>query len=105
MIITERLLKQAISSNGSYSYKQMKLMGLSVPPKKGWQKKLVGLEITLEAAAELVGLKDKHLGKKMEFKSHKDIIRELESTVVRLNEEIQALTEENNTLRALNSLR
>jgi len=105
MLITENLLKQAISSNGSYSYKQMKLMGLSVPPKKGWQKKLVGLEITMEAADELVGLKDKHLGSKLKFKTHKDIIREYESTINILNEEIQALTEENETLRALNSMR
>lgn len=111
MLITKELLQQGVSKNGSWSYKQLKLLGLKHPLKSGWKQKILGLEITLEAAAEFVGLQNKHLTEDGKAKSNSKFAkqanekREKQGTINRLNEEIQALTEEIQTLRALNSLR
>ncbi len=63
--VTNSLLEQGISVNGSWSKKQ--LLALGVPIRrgfklvKGWKDRLIGSEITEQQKNKFLDLKDKHL--------------------------------------------
>jgi len=68
MVITEDILEQGLSSNGGWSNKQLKALGL---PKqyfkrdggllKGWRRFLVGLDVPEEYIVRFLELKNAHL--------------------------------------------
>jgi hypothetical protein len=43
--ITAEWLEQNKTSAGAYSKQQLKVLGIDWPPRKGWQKRVVGTEI------------------------------------------------------------
>jgi hypothetical protein len=59
--LTADLFERAASSNGGFSYEQLALFGIDLPPKKGWKKILLGKLASREIVEEFIALKDKHL--------------------------------------------
>jgi hypothetical protein len=43
--ITAEWLEQNKTAAGAYSKQQLKVLGIDWPPRKGWQKKVIGTEI------------------------------------------------------------
>jgi hypothetical protein len=43
--ITAEWLEQNKTSAGAYSKQQLKVLGIEWPPRKGWQKRVIGTEI------------------------------------------------------------
>ena len=56
-IITRELIREGQSLAGGWNRKQVELLGLSWPPKHGWQHKLLGTEISEASAARFVALR------------------------------------------------
>lgn len=52
--ITEERLNKAKTPKGSYNAKQLRVLGINYPPKKGWKKKLIGEKVTLLRFIEFV---------------------------------------------------
>lgn len=63
MIITEQVLEQGLSSNGAYSYKQLKCLGTKAHKNPGWRDKLIGSSVPDDKVEEFLSLKDEHLQK------------------------------------------
>ena len=67
MVITQDILNQGLSKNGSYGYKQLKALGLpdnyfkNKQLKKGWKWFLMGLDVPDEQIIRFFELKDAHL--------------------------------------------
>ena len=68
MIITETLMLLGKSKRGSWSNKQLRVLGLKPPYIKhngqlckGWYKYLIGSQITEQQKDDFLALKDKHL--------------------------------------------
>ncbi len=60
MILTEEILSKGLSSNDSFSFKQIKVLGDSMT-KKGWRKRLIGKEVSGFQINQFISLKDAHL--------------------------------------------
>jgi hypothetical protein len=56
MLLTKEMLAQGASDRGGYSRKQVEILGGSWPHTPGWQKALIGREVSDEAFAEFVKL-------------------------------------------------
>jgi len=56
MFLTKEMLAQGASDRGGYSRKQVEVLGGSWPHTPGWQKALIGREVSDEAFAEFVKL-------------------------------------------------
>ena len=61
MIITNELIVKGKSSNGGWSSKQLKLLGVAWPPQTGWLKKLIGKKVDEKIMLKFIRLKDHHL--------------------------------------------
>ena len=60
--IDKDLLDRGKSRNGSWSRKQLSLLGVKWPLKSGWSRRMIGEIIPSKDAQEFIELKDKHLG-------------------------------------------
>lgn len=56
MTITNRLLHLGESGRGGWNRKQIEILGLEWPPRKGWQQTVLGKPITQEDAKRFVEL-------------------------------------------------
>ena len=65
--VTNSLLEQGISCNGSWSRKQLVALGVPVGKRfkliKGWKDRLIGSEVTEQQKKRFLELKDKHIKK------------------------------------------
>lgn len=52
--ITHERLERAKTPKGSYNHRQLRLLGVEVPPKKGWADKLIGTQVTLATFIDFV---------------------------------------------------
>ena len=50
-IITKEWLQLNKTLRGGYNIKQIEALGLTYPPKKGWQERLIGSELSLDDKA------------------------------------------------------
>lgn len=57
-LITEALLHAGCSVAGGWKKAQLALIGVPWPPPAGWKARVIGLEISDEAAARFVALRD-----------------------------------------------
>lgn len=75
MILTEEKFEEGISINGSFSSKQLILLGLN-PKKmgKGWKKIIIGKNYPDEIIEQFISLKNKHLNLKIE-KEIKELVK------------------------------
>ena len=56
MLLTKEMLAQGASDRGGHSRRQVEILGGGWPTTCGWQKALIGREISDEAFAEFVAL-------------------------------------------------
>ncbi len=64
MVITLEILKKGLSSNGGYSIKQIRVLGIdNYLFEKGWKLALVGSDVPKEKVDNFIALKDAHLKK------------------------------------------
>jgi len=63
MIITREILEEGKSSRGAWGFKQLKLLGVDIPLKKGWFRRLIGVDVPEKAVRKFIALKDAHLKK------------------------------------------
>ena len=63
MIVTEKILLQGMSVNGSWSNKQLNLLGIQVKRNKGWKRKFLDSQVDIPEATvnKFIALKDSHL--------------------------------------------
>lgn len=65
VIVTNSLLEQGISSNGSWSKKQLLALGVPIRKRfkliKGWKDRLIGSEITEQQKTRFLELTNKHI--------------------------------------------
>ena len=64
MIITEQILTQGKSDNGSWSRKQVLCLGVDLYGNSGWRRKLVGTDVPAAAVDKFLLLRNDHLLKK-----------------------------------------
>ena len=74
MILTNEHLNLGMSSNGAWSYAQLRKLGASEFIKgprllKGWKDWLIGRDVPYEDIREFIALKDKHLTKVRNIKT------------------------------------
>lgn len=50
MLVSNDWLLQWQTVNGGYNKRQLELLGIAWPPKRGWKRDLLGLEISEEKA-------------------------------------------------------
>lgn len=62
MVITKEIIDQGKSKNGGWTKKQLSILGVSWPPEKGWQNKIIGKEIDKDTLDQFLGKLDKQLG-------------------------------------------
>ena len=60
VIITKEILDKGRSYKGSFNYDQLKFLGCKIPLKKGWEKRLLGIEVSEENVNSFLALKNKH---------------------------------------------
>lgn len=61
--VTNYLMGMGMSRNGSWSNRQIMLLGVPFPLESGWRRKILGSFISARNAAEFLALKDAHLKK------------------------------------------
>jgi len=66
--ITEQLLKDGMSDNGSWNSKQLKALGIDIRFNSGWRRRAIGQPITQEQANRFLALKNYHLERKKRIK-------------------------------------
>ena len=54
MKVTEEFIKKGKTLKGGYTKKQLEILGISWPPQKGWVKKVLNKEISVEEAEEFI---------------------------------------------------
>lgn len=60
--ITKEIMRQGRSSQGGYSAKQLRVLGVETTHNnKGWFRRLIGTIITEQQKIDFLALKDKHL--------------------------------------------
>ena len=94
MIITEDILLQGMSRNGSYSCKQIRMLGSHIKKNKGWRRRLIGTSVPEANIKRFISLKDTHLP---QIGSPGDItpleeIKQLKEVIKRLKKDIKILT-------------
>lgn len=62
MKLTRHLLEQGMSRKGSWSVKQLTLLGVKPTGDKGWKHRVIGREYPVSVIEEFLSLKDAHLG-------------------------------------------
>ena len=62
MKLTRHLLEQGMSRKGSWSVKQLTLLGVKPTGDKGWKHRVIGREYPVSVIGEFLSLKDAHLG-------------------------------------------
>jgi len=50
MIITKDYLNKHKTNKGAYTRKQFQILGIGWPPGKGWERQIIGKELTIEEA-------------------------------------------------------
>jgi len=60
-VVSHELLEAGRSDRGSWSKRQLQLLGASYPLRTGWKQQILGREISEQAAAEFIALKNQHL--------------------------------------------
>jgi len=48
MILTEEMIRAAASSKGGWTKRQLEILGVSWPPKRGWLRSVIGRDIETE---------------------------------------------------------
>lgn len=63
MVITDDLMNQGLSArNPTWNRRQLGVLGLPWPPKKGWRRALLGKKITEKQLKEFLRLEDRKIG-------------------------------------------
>ena len=57
MTLTHENIHAAETPNGSFNWRQLKILGVATPPRRGWLRALIGTEIPDATYAELVALR------------------------------------------------
>lgn len=57
IILTKQIIQSVATGSIGFTSQQLLLLGVSIPPTKGWKKRLVGTEITTENYQQLLSLK------------------------------------------------
>lgn len=60
MKLTRQMIDSGRSDNGGWSKEQLRMIGVSWPPKLGWPAKVTGTEITEETFQQFLKLKNRH---------------------------------------------
>ena len=63
-ILTAALIEKGKSARGAWSKKQLDLLGVPWPLKKGWKRRLIGKSVSETDLDEFLNLKNAHLKKK-----------------------------------------
>lgn len=94
--ITKEWLQMNSTLRGGYNIKQLECLGLSYPPKKGWQSRLIGKKIS-ERSKAMFEYYSLHGNKKI----HRDgslvmlqKIKDLEKHIAKANKDIADLNEQ-----------
>lgn len=66
-ILTKEIFNAGKSSRGGWGWRQLKLLGVEYPLKKGWKKRIIGTEVGKEKINEFLALKDRHLKNKATY--------------------------------------
>ena len=75
MKITNELLLQGMSVNGSWSVGQMAALSIQVKGKKGWKRDCIGKEISQEQIDRFLSLRDHHLKKKSKLNTYQSFLK------------------------------
>lgn len=67
MILTNSVFEDAKSSNGGWSYNQIRILGVKTF-KKGWRKNLIGKDFPEPIIKKFIELKDEHIHRRIEKK-------------------------------------
>lgn len=60
-VLTHKLFKLGMSKNGAWSDKQLSLLDVKMPKKKGWKHKIIGNTYPVNIIEQFIYLKDVHL--------------------------------------------
>lgn len=60
VIVTKEILDKGRSYGGSFSHKQLEYLNCPIPLQKGWEKRLLGVEVSEENIDAFIALKNKH---------------------------------------------
>jgi hypothetical protein len=71
IILTYDLLQDGQSSNGGWSNKQLRKIGVTTPLISGWYQRLIGKKVNIESYKEFLALKNAHVKKGYKKKKHK----------------------------------
>ena len=62
LTVTNELMKEGMSRNGSWSDKQLRMLGIETTKNNpGWRRRLMGTIITEQQKKDFLALKDAHL--------------------------------------------
>ena len=61
MQLTEEILEQGISRNGGWSNAQLRVLGVKIPLRSGWKKRIIGKFFEEIEIKRFLELKDAHL--------------------------------------------
>lgn len=61
VFITQKLIESGASRFGGWSHAQLRLLGVEVPPRKGWRRRIDGQPIAPADARRFLALRDAHL--------------------------------------------
>jgi len=91
--VTKAFIEEFKTKNGAWTKRQLELVGVRWPPKKGWQRKVIGLQITQEAGDEFkeISLRTYHTNNSISAIKTSDRIDILENQVKDLWEVINLL--------------
>lgn len=59
MIISKNDIEKLQTGNGGYDKKTLALFGIKWPPKKGWKKKVIGMEVDDDKYNQFLLIKNK----------------------------------------------
>ena len=60
-VLTHKLFELGMSKNGAWSDRQLKLLGVEMPKKKGWKNKIIGNTYPTNVIEQFIYIKDVHL--------------------------------------------
>src|ERR1017187_9194056 len=67
MILNREILHEAGRSGCGFNYHQLKLLGVPLPPKKGWLSALIGTEVSDETWQQVLQFKDRRKWQRREM--------------------------------------
>ncbi len=81
MILTKEILKQGMSSRGSWSEAQINCFGIAMRNNKGWKSQIINKDFPPEAIEEFLSLRDEHL-KPSQVREYEKFLSKLWTSIV-----------------------